>query len=780
MSEEIKSSLISTLSSGQIDALIQEEHLKKQGYQFYYCIDADVVRTFSFPLDLGGARPEEKKLDYEYITDEQIALYSLFGSASFRGFISKEHYENEFLQLINRLKYLVDSGKSAVDTVKSLNEKLIERTHKNPADLKGHIELIRQNISLILSIAVGLQGDGIEKLFKLKRERKIAFDEDAFSEWLEPRSENIFDKLDTYWDLTDFLHNFLLDNFGGRRENKGSQGMDLETMKRNISFLRDAAVMSKTLALNAYLDQRQAKKIVLYLSSDNKTQNVFYQKSLGLEGMLSPVAENSIEIDDEKVNYHRNTAQIFLRLLCEDDSNETVIDLLTMIRNSVSTREYWRKVSGVRMTAIVENEVLKVDRFLAQRIQQCRKEFAGFSTFAKINHFRNLALELNEKTIPASLSHIPGILLQIVNDLEQNGQSWREAAGTQLKELSQLVIFRNVIGGRLDGIIQNQVLQANIQELDAGKDYIYGSDHYVPTYFVGKDHHEPLFYSIIQHFYDPLEAFRPFIYTSAIQLFANPQYEDEMILKRCILLLMLSNSELQGQRLSEQQLENILSRYNFENSPYESDFYYLLTWVMRRNRNYTSAIEKATKAHEKFPQDPRFYHSLALTLYCQFQERAQNGDEDVDLLVDSLDTANFAIDGYERIDKDLDTDDPSYKYVRRNIYALYNTTIYIQALGFTVDKNIFSSDALLEARHSLAKLKRIDPLYSQKPEFLQTESFLEQQEYEDTKNIEKLRNSLAALEAALKLPKITARLKQLCLDHLDQIKRKLAQITPPS
>jgi len=329
-------------------------------------------------------------------------------------------------------------------------------------------------------------------------------------------------------------------------------------------------------------------------------------------------------------------------------------------------------------------------------------------------------------------------------------------------------VLKSSIIFTLDRVIRSRLTKDKIQQLSTGDDYVYGIDHHMPTYFVKiKNEIEPSLVDIVKHFNDDPKELQIFIFDLASKLFANidPSNLDDLILKRCLLLLMLSNSKFFGKQTSD-YLENILLKYQFRGSDNASNFYYLLSWVIRRNGKYESALDIALEANKKYPSDPRFYHALALIKYCIFEK---NDCKMISDLEESLSYTDMSLEFYRVAKENKKEISQNIVYIQQNIYALLNTKSYLIAVGYSINKKKFSSKSLDLARETLIELKLTDDNYYFKAEFLHTEAFLELQEFFEKQNIEKLNYALKAIELAMELKRMPLPLKLLCIKLKDEI-----------
>lgn len=765
--EDTIQSLLRTLSEEQVEALIHEERLRQMGYRFIYCIDSDELNNYAFPLGVLGERPQQRNLGYEYITDEQVALYSLFNKQAFQAYVLDDHFE-EISKLVHKVRYLHTEGGKTVNTPASMLsrlESLIDSQNIN--NLKNEMEKIREHISLIISIAVGLQADGVEKLHELQKSKKIIFDENELQEHVEELGcRNGYSQLADH--LAELVYNFLREKDKKNSKDQFSQESNFSLVKKDIAHLRDSKAIGKVMDLNLNLYQAKSKTIILYISSDYKTQNIFYKKNEYFQDIYQLVKQQSIKIKDSLVNCHRNTAQIFLRLLCGGQDPDLVIQNLSRIKEIIANKE-------LRERTIDDNglmrhsEMVDIDNSLTESIDKYRKEFEDYSTFIRIDEFKGLSNKLKDKktTLNANGKEIIYILEEILRQKEKKILEWRYSVDLRLQELSQLTVFRNSITFSLDKLIQEQLEKGNFPELAPGMDYVFNAAHHLPTYFpVKHENSRPLFQEIIAHFKDPKDELSNFTLNFATRLFATKgnieerSNLDELILKRCILLLLLSNSRYYGDRILE-HIESLIKKYEYGGSHLASHFNYVLVWVLRRNQRYQEALKCTLEALEQFPGDPRFHHSLCLVQYCIFEEEK---DKSIHLLKESLINCAKAIDGYSEMMEGETVG--NCRIIKQNINALLNGRAFLICLGLDFDKNnaVFTASLLPEAREYLMQLKKdTGDQYRMAATHLHTEALLCFMEYKFSDDLNRLAEGIQAIDEAIRISS-DVKLTEMCMD----------------
>jgi tetratricopeptide (TPR) repeat protein len=154
---------------------------------------------------------------------------------------------------------------------------------------------------------------------------------------------------------------------------------------------------------------------------------------------------------------------------------------------------------------------------------------------------------------------------------------------------------------------------------------------------------------------------------------------------------------LQGGRLDKSQK----SRMNF---------LYVASWLARRLEKYNEAEEYACQGLAIDPEDPRFYHSLCLILYC----RARITD-DKSYLPKRIEYCDRAIEFYEKIED-------GRVEIKKSINVLLNSKIYILCQMYDLlDRD--NPNLLSEARKLLEQLRYREEFFNYMPEFLHTEAY---------------------------------------------------------
>ena len=362
------------------------------------------------------------------------------------------------------------------------------------------------------------------------------------------------------------------------------------------------------------------------------------------------------------------------------------------------------------------------------------------------------------------------------NKNASNVDSWKMTVIKRINDLSQIHAFRKTVIldsiKNIDQAIFYHLRVSNILSLGIGKDYIFGQDHHLPTYFLEEDENiNPKFIEIVVHYDDTEDKLSIYVFELVRKLFALTDNTDELVLKRCLLLLMLSNSKYYGEDTSE-YLENFLLKINFKNSYQESNYFYLLIWILRRNGKYDNALYFTDEAIKEYPNDPRFYHSKALCYYCKYEEENESS---IEILFQAHESALIAYKFYKSDLENINMTKGTRKFVQLNLYGIMNTIVYLKSLGFSKNCKEFSKIMIEDARKIIEELKKKDESYNKKAEFLHTEAHLELQEYYCFQNYSKLYYSLDALDNAISLPNVHSRLKSLCLKLRDEVMLEISK-----
>lgn len=757
MSDDIFDSLLGFLNIDQIDALIHQEELKIDGYRIFFVIDASELHNYAYPLGLEGTRSIVSKINYEYIADEQIANYTLFNTEDFKAFILDGHFD-EIAGLINGVKKREIEGETIISSVRKFSEYLKVKTSYDLNELSEKWQEIQQNIPLILSIAVGLQADGVQKLYNLFSENKLLINgEDLRNHFEEEDYVSLFD--DSRRNIppfTDELFNYVAENFI-RPEKWPIEVRDDKVMRQRIAYYRDCVAIGRISYLNKKLQDKKLKHIILFLSSDYKSSNIFYPSSKQELG-YKLVNDNGISINNKKVNYLRNVSQLYLRLLCEENTPEEVIENLKKVRRVYELRWRGKEVIG--------NET---EQFLQERIEVCRNKFRTNSTFLRIDEFKDLYEELVSLKL-ASFREVPEILEKLLKRKRLEESSVREEIEDVLRELGELNITKSVLLNSLNRQLIKSSSFGELETINRGDDYVFGGDHHLPTIFLSKDTIKGLsFNDIVSHFQDEKKDINGFFSSSIVKLFVDSSEDDERILKRCLILLMLSDSS----KIGRQNFDTLsfVSEYNFKDIIAECDFKYTLCWAYRRKQNYLDSISIAMKMVQIDNNDPRFYHGLVLGHYCLYEKYkydnrfSNNNTSHINELQTSISYLKLTLHYYSILfhkTYDINLKD----IVARNIFALMNFQIFSCILSY--EEHLSDENSLLNARAILEKLKSDDINYYYKPEYLKSEAYLELVEFRHFGNPKKIEFAYSAVLHAISIARVDS-LKNLLFRLRDQI-----------
>jgi len=101
-------SLLQHITLSEIEDIILEDTLSKEGFEFHYFIDNYDIGKYSFPFGLLAEENYDRRGDksIELVTDEQIAYHYLFDLRSEKLLLSDEHIIelNDFIGKIRRVE----------------------------------------------------------------------------------------------------------------------------------------------------------------------------------------------------------------------------------------------------------------------------------------------------------------------------------------------------------------------------------------------------------------------------------------------------------------------------------------------------------------------------------------------------------------------------------------------------------------------------------------------------------------------------------------------------
>lgn len=718
---------LKNLQNYEINDLIDEYKLKSNHMvEFHYVIDPNDLQNYFFPRGLRD-KDSRKEFDDIYIAAEALALNTIFTDSNTKIFVFDE-YIPELIQFVNRIKRVI-TEKAEFNDIKYYRAKLTELI----SEFKINNPTFEMYLYTLFICQLDVIFDPLDKLQNLINERKLIINSsDLISSKLPlifQRSFNINRPKDLYMKF----YNKIKDRPGFDLTNTWT---DCRAIDRIISInihLEDSYITGK-------LDKRH---VLLYLSSVKNMKDLF---------AMNFIKEDFPKINGKSMNIHRTPTQLLLKALFESDTNQNLLfDLKSIISNKGTSR-----VEDSAITSEIEDNINKlVEKYIIELLL--------------IKYSNNYSSEESNDNMFLEKFHIPKT--QLISWL--NAISIPELIANSENTLSQIKIkvnFKEVYRNAIDAA------RIGVYTLSASKDIIKGVAQSFPLVFRHKytDENAAILQRICAYILDVSnESFDTknlidWINSVAEEIIevTEDNYENELI--RLLLLQVLCiPKDLESAMIAYLEIENKISQNKAFNDPkfqleLYSDYLYLISWLARRSRNYSSALKYTEIGLAQYPQDPRFIHSAAMLKYCtaialgadkylavyknsSYSDKTKIKytvrEENKMLLQDSLDKFIISFDLYKNISSLTD----NVEYV---CCAIINSICYINLILYELyDKDI---KYLNSAEQQMNNLKKFS-FYINYPEYLHTESILYLEKYYIKFHIDDLNRSKELILLAKKI-----------------------------
>lgn len=759
-------SLLEKISSSQLDDLILEHQLSNEGYRFNYALDNHDFKSYCFPLGLYNELYEnlaDAKIDVE---SDKIVAYDDFFSGNQKDCIIffLNEYAGELLALRARIIELNETGllTNYATTFEAYMES--EEYKDNEDGVYG--------FTLFISIATGLLHDGSQRFNKVFYTPYFVFNGEQLHELAEPEPFlGIFDELE------DPLERSQIEWVSGKL--KG-----LKHKRSAVSSLIDSEAIIKVLSLNKrLLKEYKEKKTLLFFLSTTESCKEFFKENLA----LMP------KVNEQAFNFHRTVEQLFINRLLSDLPYKDKMERLQVVRELVKFRE--DNPVDIELNDPQTYVVLKtivVDKFKDLRERYIEAHLARKNQFVAIQELYNQSMEVTK-------GGNKGKLTRFFNRLQKKS---REIGGKNnlslIKDLENTFqmeqIFVKVFKKAIVKLLEGRPLV-----LSRGKDSIQSTGHHLPIVFRYRTKGATDLFNDIAAVYLSQIAFytgnqnrdqdltavnRLKELTSSVSEFSLGTKTIEEKLFFCLYLLILPDAELLQGKSNSIYVQDFLLELNTQirsgktDRDLLSDYFYILAWVLRRNVDYSEAKKVTEEALNEFPDDARFIHSEVLLKIC-------NTPKTRDKAILSRYYKNYLEDIYRAQHLYAELLEGKDHIIRTNINAaLLNSEIYTHTLIYSVAEDNEKVDLkgnLHDLRvNKLAALKEmLGSLYTEYPEFLHTEAFLEYYETDLELTLEGKISKLSYAENTLQIGKKKASaLPGFKLKNFDELLHKIEMKKP--
>lgn len=321
MSEENNiHSFLSNFSIKQLQGVIEDIKLDKDGYEIFYIVDTYDIINYSLPYSQGEFEIEKSKA----ITHRAIAYDTIFDKNEKKNLILLDEYKLELLSLKNQIyEKLKDFPKIKQKLIELIQSKGIE----NEKNFRKVASIVKSNFDIIIALQIFVEyGDNIYQRFTNLLNNLTIFEFKTDDKEFDIIANNIFDNT-----RTTYLTSIIYDKFVEKIKYKlYSMESDYERFNYLENAYRDIAVIDRIIGITKnFNENHKDKKIIFqYLSSaPYKTSSLF-----------EILKDLEIGIN---YNFNRDIFQCFLfncfkKINKEKDSTNEIIDLLydTMLEKS--------------------------------------------------------------------------------------------------------------------------------------------------------------------------------------------------------------------------------------------------------------------------------------------------------------------------------------------------------------------------------------------------------------------------------------------------------------
>lgn len=703
-------SLLQHITLSEIEDIILEDTLSKQGFEFHYFIDNYDIGKYSFPFGLlaGESYDQSSDRSIEVVTDEQIAYHYLFDIRSEKLLLSEEHIV-ELNDFIGKIKRVERFGLEVVDAFTKQADYFENVVHQKNISFDNWKKLDKVSelqVSLLLSIAIGSLLDGKKKINDLKEKKLILSAEDYQDNFEE--NPTIFDVKPG--ETTNLLYDRLIADLGS----------NIST-QRAVSRYEKCKIFDRILHIN---QQTIPQKQIFLLLSSAKVTNTRLPEIAGELGIFP-------EHKGLHINPVRSIQQIYLQLLLRDDDNR--LGELEKIKSIISFKE---NADYKDLHYIIDNYILEQ---FEERLAQLRGKFENTALLLKFTEYDTMLKQaLDSQGIKKHK-----LVAESIKGLIKIAQETQALKKLKAESLDKLQYERDY-----DLTLKQAVNDINKGEMAlegyTGSDYVANRYHHTPIVFLKQttDAYKQTLNGIINFIIgldentNSKNLIRSINQSFQLIFHNTVPTEEEKIIKILILLMLKNTQDIHPTQLAYDRAKQIYEG-ELKSDEWKIEFLYILAWISRRLEKYDESLKYAEAGIKMNASDPRFYHALCLVKYCFYEK-----NNDITALDNSISNAEVATEKYKKIGiKTLP--------INKSINALLNANAYLKTLKYIHAKDY---NLLLDARKDIEQLKfNESSRYHQTSEFLHTEAFLEYHEFKAFNSPAKLKFAKEAIEKAVSL-----------------------------
>jgi hypothetical protein len=639
MEQQIKDFLI--ISDHRINSLIDEIELSNNGAKFYYVIDPYDLQNYLLPRglrdpeyikehDKDNFQINREDFSIERVVAETLALHSVFDSDKDKDAVNwvfvLDEYMHELKKFINIL-ITKDYNHYRKDNLKYFKDKFGSSDASEIAKENDLVKL-QNKLAICVSLSLGVVLTAKERLRKLLTDNKLVVNGDELEKAPMP---NVFKN--SFHEKRPQKHYEKFFNIIRNDKNMGT-----------INNWVDCRAADRLIEINTHLENLflkgdlEYRHILLFLSSANKMDKLFTNKKIEAD---LPV------INNKKFNFHRNTTQLYYKLLCGTD-----INMLQALKDNYSTENKDDKngKNGKNDTLIIAFE---------DKIAALTNEYASKTILYNHDDYKT---ELEEARKSKNLADFKILIEKLICRLKEFDAHERDQNFSDITvKIGQYSLFKEFI---------KSVENLRKLSIETGFDYVRAKGNILPLYFNGiiRNTNAQIVKTAVNYIITLKEKEE---ILKKIKSFANDTDDFEIDYEKVLVvsfLLQLTTSTTNADYALEvfNEIENAKITDSIDDNLLLSDYKCLMSWLARKINKYKEARDYADEGLKLTKsRDGRFYHSLALINAC---EAVVNKAEDI----------------FE--------DNEGFKKIRReeNIKLLkYSLNYFIQANKFYCDDKYF-------------------------------------------------------------------------------------------
>jgi len=321
-------SILSVLSAGRIDNLLQDQELLRDKWKIHFAIDPYDIGKFCFPFSPTSLLSQFKTTQIEEIARLQNGRYEAVYNLSTQPILLEPYVEE--------LESHVDWAKwsSYVPTKSELLDRYLQvlriPTDKRPKEVKEILkELTHKDISSLIAIVTGIVSIGVERLNDVLTNRLVRGSPDGP---LEKVGLNLVSRDEVVSKAINIFENYFESVRSRKRGLKPSRWADRSKEIIEINNRRDALAVDQLLQLNEIYNPK--KCLILYLSSSPKSADLF-----GSAGISRPM------VNGKPYDLVRTAKDLFIYMVYRGDledpvqNAEVAMDKLTELKELISNVE---------------------------------------------------------------------------------------------------------------------------------------------------------------------------------------------------------------------------------------------------------------------------------------------------------------------------------------------------------------------------------------------------------------------------------------------------------